>query len=133
MRSPAPSSWNAAVTVVDGSAETGDGSGGEGTAAGGEAVPRQFGDITMNLLATTEVTERAGANATDPTGGTSGSLLDAVPTAVMTALVAPALVTHGPAEVVALVCAGLIALRAPLMVSVAIGLIALMGLRVILG
>lgn len=59
--------------------------------------------------------------------------LDAVPTAVMTALVAPALVTHGPAEVIALICAGLIALRAPLMVSVAMGLIALMGLRAILG
>ena len=59
--------------------------------------------------------------------------LDAVPIAVMTALVAPALVTHGPAEVIALVCAGVTALRAPLMVSVALGLIALMGLRSILG
>ena len=59
--------------------------------------------------------------------------LDAVPTAVMTALVAPSLVTHGPAEVLALVCAGLTALRAPLMISVAVGLIVLMGLRFLLG
>ena len=55
--------------------------------------------------------------------------LDAVPTAVMAALVAPSLVTHGPIEVAAIVAAGLIALRAPLMFSVAASLIVLVGLR----
>ncbi|MEM8705211.1 MAG: hypothetical protein AAGE98_02060 [Actinomycetota bacterium] len=45
--------------IVDGSAETGDGAGGTGTAAGGEAVIRQFGDVAMTLLATTEVTDES--------------------------------------------------------------------------
>ncbi|MEM9464079.1 MAG: hypothetical protein AAGA90_01835 [Actinomycetota bacterium] len=51
--------------IVDGTAETGDGSGGTGTAAGGEAVTRQFGDITMNLLATAEVGEASEEYAPD--------------------------------------------------------------------
>lgn len=59
--------------------------------------------------------------------------LDAVPTAVIAALVAPSLITDGPAEVMAIVCAGLVALRAPLMFSVALGLIALIALRGLLG
>ncbi|MGI9366750.1 MAG: AzlD family protein [Rhizobiaceae bacterium] len=59
--------------------------------------------------------------------------LDAVPTAVMAALVAPFLVTHGPAEAVAICIVGLIALRAPLMFSVAAGMIAVVGARLVLG
>ena len=59
--------------------------------------------------------------------------LDAVPTAVIAALVAPSLVTHGAAEVLAIVVAGLVALRAPLMFSVALGLVAVVGLRAVLG
>ena len=59
--------------------------------------------------------------------------LDAVPTAVIAALVAPSLITHGPAEVLAIICAGLVALRAPLMFSVALGLIALIALRSLFG
>jgi uncharacterized membrane protein len=59
--------------------------------------------------------------------------LDAVPTAVMAALVAPSLVTHGPAEVLAIVVSGLIALRAPLMFSVAISMIVLVTARSLLG
>lgn len=58
--------------------------------------------------------------------------LDAVPTAVMAALVAPFLLTHGPAEAVAICIVGLIALRVPLMFSVAAGMIAVVGLRIIL-
>ena len=42
--------------VVDGTADTGDGTVGVGTASGGAAIPRQFGDLTMTLLTTTEVT-----------------------------------------------------------------------------
>ena len=57
--------------------------------------------------------------------------LDAVPTAVMAALVAPSLVTHGPAETLAVIITGLIALRAPLMISVLLGLILLVALRLI--
>lgn len=45
--------------VVDGTADTGDGAGGTGTAAGGEAMTRQFGDITMSLLATADVSEES--------------------------------------------------------------------------
>ncbi|MEP0943697.1 MAG: AzlD domain-containing protein [Rhizobiaceae bacterium] len=59
--------------------------------------------------------------------------LDAVPTAVIAALVAPSLITHGPAEVLAIICGGLVALRAPLMFSVALGLIALIALRSLFG
>jgi len=59
--------------------------------------------------------------------------LDAVPTAVMAALVAPSLVTHGPAEVLAIIVSGLIALRAPLMFSVAVSLIVLVAIRSVLG
>ena len=58
--------------------------------------------------------------------------LDAVPTAVIAALVAPSLVTHGPAEVLAIIFAGLLALRLPLMFNVAFGLVALMNLRAVL-
>ena len=58
--------------------------------------------------------------------------LDAVPTAVMAALVAPSLVTHGPAEVLAIVVSGVIALRAPLMFSVAVSLVVLVAARALL-
>ena len=59
--------------------------------------------------------------------------LDAVPTAVMAALVAPSLVTHGPAEVLAILVAGLIALKAPLMFSVAVSLVVLVAVRTLVG
>ena len=45
--------------VVDGTADTGDGAGGTGVAAGGATTTRQFGDITMALLATTEASEES--------------------------------------------------------------------------
>ena len=96
-------------------------------------------DIVMLILACAAATyvTRIGGHLILSSFGTIhhrvSAALDAVPTAVMTALVAPALVTHGPAEVIALVCAGLTALRAPLMFSVALGLIALIALRAVLG
>ncbi len=55
--------------------------------------------------------------------------LVAVPTAVLTGLVAPSLLTNGPAEALAILFAGAIALRASLMISVAAGLVSLMVLR----
>ena len=58
--------------------------------------------------------------------------LDAVPTAVMAALVAPSLVVHGAAEAIAIVIAGLVALRLPLIFSVALVMIALVALRSVL-
>ena len=59
--------------------------------------------------------------------------LDAVPVAVMAALVAPSLITHGLGETLAIVIAGLIALRAQLVFSVAAGMVAVVGLRAVLG
>ncbi|MEM9036671.1 MAG: DUF1330 domain-containing protein [Actinomycetota bacterium] len=50
--------------IVDGTVDVGGGSG-QGTAAGGEAVGRQFGDITMTLLATTEASEESAAYVPD--------------------------------------------------------------------
>lgn len=58
--------------------------------------------------------------------------LHAVPIAVLTSLVAPALVTHGPAEAAAIVVAAAIAMQASLIVSVASGLTTLLLLRQLL-
>ena len=55
--------------------------------------------------------------------------LEAVPTAVLTALVAPSLITNGPAEAIAVLVGGLVALRYPLVVSVISGLGTLILLR----
>ncbi len=55
--------------------------------------------------------------------------LEMVPTAVLTALVAPALLTHGLAEALAIILAGIIALRASLMINVAAGMVAVILLR----
>jgi len=55
--------------------------------------------------------------------------LDAVPAAVLTALVAPALINRGLAETLAVVVAALVALRFSLTVTVAIGLAAVVVLR----
>ena len=62
-----------------------------------------------------------------------GAALDAVPTAVMAALVAPSLISHGPAESLAIAIAGLTALRVPLMFSVAAGMVAVVALRMAMG
>lgn len=55
--------------------------------------------------------------------------LDAVPTAVIAALVAPSLVTKTPAETLAILVCGLLALRFSLTVSVAGGLLAVVAFR----
>lgn len=59
--------------------------------------------------------------------------LHAVPIAVLTSLVAPALLTHGPAEAVAIVVGAAVAMRASLVVSVASGITTLLLLRQLLG
>ncbi|TPW29560.1 AzlD family protein [Pararhizobium mangrovi] len=58
---------------------------------------------------------------------------DAVPAAVLTTLVAPALVSKGPAEAIALVLAFVVALRAPVPVMLLVGWIAVVGLRAAFG
>ena len=59
--------------------------------------------------------------------------LDAVPVAVLAALVAPSLVSVGPAEGVALVIAGIVAMRLDMTGTVAVGLLAVVGLRWLMG
>lgn len=55
--------------------------------------------------------------------------LSAVPTAVLTALVAPSFVTQGPAEALAMVVAALVATRQSIIISTFAGLVALVLLR----
>ncbi len=58
--------------------------------------------------------------------------LEAVPTAVLAALVAPSLVSNGPAEAISIVIASIIALRYSLVLSVLSGIVCLIVLRGIL-
>lgn len=59
--------------------------------------------------------------------------LNAVPAAVLTTLVAPAALSAGPAELIALVVAGLVALRGGMMSMFLTGAAVLIGLRYLLG
>ena len=59
--------------------------------------------------------------------------LNAVPAAVLTTLVAPAAISAGPAEMIALVVAGLASLRFSLMTMFLIGAAVLIGLRQFIG
>jgi uncharacterized membrane protein len=59
--------------------------------------------------------------------------LNAVPAAVITTLVAPTFFTHAWPETVALLVAGLAALRLPLLGMFAVGWVAIVGLRWIAG
>lgn len=55
--------------------------------------------------------------------------LNAVPAAVLTTLVAPAALSAGPAEIIALVVAGLVSLRAGMLTMFLVGAAVLIGLR----
>jgi len=59
--------------------------------------------------------------------------LNAVPAAVLTTLVAPEIVTHGPAEALALAVAFLVALRFPFLVMFFAGWVAVVALRGVMG
>ncbi len=59
--------------------------------------------------------------------------LDAVPAAVLTTLVAPAILSAGPAELAALVVAGLVALRGGMMSMFLSGAAVLVVLRNVIG
>lgn len=59
--------------------------------------------------------------------------LDAVPAAVLTAIVAPSLVFAGPAETVTLVVAALAALYLPPLAMIAVGWATIVALRAFLG
>lgn len=55
--------------------------------------------------------------------------LNAVPAAVITTLVAPALVTHGPAEIITLAVCLVAGFRIPMMAMFVLGWILIVGLR----
>lgn len=59
--------------------------------------------------------------------------LNAVPAAVLTTLVAPATLSAGPAELIALLVAGLVALRGGMMAMFLVGAAVLIALRQIVG
>ena len=59
--------------------------------------------------------------------------LDAVPAAVLTTLVAPAMLSAGPVELVALVVAGLVALRTGLLAMFLTGAVVLVAGRYLVG
>ncbi|WP_353645458.1 AzlD family protein [Mesorhizobium sp. WSM2239] len=59
--------------------------------------------------------------------------LNAVPAAVLTTLVAPAAVSAGPAEAIALLVAGLVSLRAGMMPMFLTGAAVLIALRQVMG
>ncbi len=59
--------------------------------------------------------------------------LNAVPAAVLTTLVAPTFFTHGWVETVALIIAGLAALRLPLLGMFAVGWVVIVVLRALSG
>lgn len=65
--------------------------------------------------------------------GRLASALEAVPGAVLTALIAPMAFATGPAESGAALITVLLALRLPLIVAVAGGCLAVVGLRLLLG
>ena len=59
--------------------------------------------------------------------------LNAVPAAVLTTLVAPAAMSAGPAELAALLVAGVVSLRAGLMTMFLTGAVVLIALRQVIG
>ena len=59
--------------------------------------------------------------------------LNAVPAAVLTTLVAPAAASAGPAELIALVVAGVVSLRASMMTMFLVGAAMLVALRQFMG
>ena len=59
--------------------------------------------------------------------------LDAVPVAVLTAIVVPSVVGRGPAEIVALVVAGLAGLKLAVSWVVLVGLVVLVAARALFG
>lgn len=66
-------------------------------------------------------------------GGRLAGALEAVPGAVLTALIAPMAFATGPAESIAALLTVLIAWRLPLIVAVAGGCLAVVALRALLG
>ncbi|AXS42672.1 AzlD domain-containing protein [Breoghania sp. L-A4] len=68
-----------------------------------------------------------------PATGRVKAALEAVPAAVLMAVIAPVAIATGPAETIAAALCALAATRLPLIVVVAIGVASVVGLRMALG
>lgn len=68
-----------------------------------------------------------------PASGRTRAALDALPAAVLTAVIAPVALATGPAETAAAAITLIAALRLPLLATVAIGVLAVVALRYVLG
>lgn len=65
--------------------------------------------------------------------GRAKAAFDAIPPAILTAVIAPAVLTGGPAEAIAGLLTILAAFRLPLLGTVLVGVAAIVALRVMLG
>lgn len=61
--------------------------------------------------------------------GRAKAAFDAIPAAVLVAVIAPTAIATGPAETLATVIAAVVATRAPLLVTVLVGVVAVVALR----
>jgi uncharacterized membrane protein len=61
--------------------------------------------------------------------GRAKAAFDAIPAAVLVAVIAPTAIATGPAESLATVIAAVVATRAPLLVTVLVGVVAVVALR----
>lgn len=68
-----------------------------------------------------------------PAAGRMRAALDALPAAVLTAVIAPMALATGPAETLAAVITVLAAIRLPLLATVAVGVVTVGALRMLLG
>ncbi|MFN8830217.1 MAG: AzlD family protein [Labrys sp. (in: a-proteobacteria)] len=64
--------------------------------------------------------------------GRAKAAFDAIPPAVLVAVIAPTAVATGPAETIATVIAAIVATRAPLLVTVLVGVVSVVALRQLL-
>lgn len=65
--------------------------------------------------------------------GRARAAFDAIPAAVLVAVVAPVMLATGPAETVASILTGLAAMRLPLLAAVGVGVASVVVLRALLG
>ncbi len=64
--------------------------------------------------------------------GRAAAAVEAVPAAVLTAVIAPAAIVTGPAETLAAIAAAIAATKLPLVVTVAVGILAAIFFRAVL-
>ena len=67
-----------------------------------------------------------------PRSGRAAAALEALPAAVLTAVIAPMALTTGPAETLAAIVTGIAAARLPLLLTIALGVAAVVVLRLVL-